>query len=41
MGFGALIDNMIKGLSCLHEIMNRYLIMKYVLKDMTLLLLET
>ena len=34
VGFGALIDNTIKGLTCLHEIMNRYLIMKYVLKEM-------
>jgi len=34
VGFGALIDNTIKGLTCLHEIMNRYLIMKCVLKEM-------
>ena len=33
MGFGVLIDNTIKGLTCLHEIMNRYLIMKCVLKE--------
>ena len=33
MGFGALIDNTIKGLIYLHEIMNTYLIMKYVLKE--------
>jgi hypothetical protein len=26
VGFGALIDNTIKGLTCLHEIMSRYLI---------------
>jgi len=32
--FGALIYNTIKGLTCLHEIMNRYLIMKCVLKEM-------
>ena len=32
--FGALIDNTIKGLTCLHEIMNMYLIMKCVLKEM-------
>ena len=25
MGFGVLIDNTIKGLTCLHEIMSRYL----------------
>ena len=25
MGFGALIDNTIKGLTCLHEIINMYL----------------
>ena len=35
MGFGAFIDNTIKGLTCLHEIMNRYLIMKCVLKEMS------
>jgi len=29
-----LIDNTIKGLTCLHEIMSRYLIMKCVLKEM-------
>ena len=34
VGFGGLIDNTIKGLTCLHEIMNRYLIMKCVLKEM-------
>ena len=34
VGFGALIDNTIKGLTCLHEIMNMYLIMKCVLKEM-------
>jgi len=26
VGFGVLIDNTIKGLTCLHEIMSRYLI---------------
>ena len=26
MGFGILIDNTIKGLTCLHKIMSRYLI---------------
>ena len=34
VGFGALIDNMIKGLTCLHEIMSRNLIMKLVLNEM-------
>ena len=34
VGFGVLIDNTIKGLTCLHETMNRYLIMKCVLKEM-------
>ena len=34
MDFGALIDNTIKELTCLHEIMNMYLIMKCVLKEM-------
>ena len=33
MGFGALIDNTIKGLTCLHEIMSRYLIKKLVLNE--------
>ena len=34
VGFGVLIDNTIKGLTCLHEIMSRYLIkglMKFVI----------
>ena len=34
MGFEVLIDNTIKGLTYLHEIMNRYLIIKCVLKEM-------
>ena len=33
MGFGALIDNTIKGLTCFHEIMSRYLIKKLVLNE--------
>ena len=31
VGFGVLIDNTIKGLTCLHEFMSRNLIMKCVL----------
>ena len=34
MGFGVLIDNMIKELTCLHEFMNMNLIMKLVLNEM-------
>ena len=34
MGFGALIDNTIKGLTCLHEIMSRNLTVKLVLNEM-------
>ena len=34
MGFGALIDNTIKGLTCLHEFMSRNLIVKLVLNEM-------
>ena len=34
MGFGVLIDNTIKGLTCLHEIMSRNLIEKLVLNEM-------
>ena len=34
MGFGALIDNTIKGLTCLHKIMSRNLIKKLVLNKM-------
>ena len=34
MGFGVLIDNMIKGLTCLHEITSRNLIEKLVLNEM-------
>ena len=34
MGFGALIDNTIKGLTCLNEIMSRNLIEKLVLNEM-------
>ena len=33
MGFGVLIDNTIKGLTCLHEIMSRNLIEKLVLNE--------
>ena len=34
MSFGVLIDNTIKGLTCLHEIMSRNLIKKLVLNEM-------
>ena len=34
VGFGVLIDNTIKGLTCLHEIMSRNLIEKLVLNEM-------
>ena len=34
MGFGVLIDNTIKGLTCLHEFMSRNLIVKCVLNKM-------
>ena len=34
VSFGVLIDNMIKGLTCLHEIMSRNLIEKLVLNEM-------
>ena len=34
VGFGVLIDNTIKGLTCLHEIMSRNLIEKLVLNKM-------
>ena len=34
VGFGVLIDNTIKGLTCLHEIMSRNLIKKLVLNKM-------
>ena len=34
VGFGALIDNTIKGLTCLHEIMSRNLIKELVLNKM-------
>jgi len=34
VGFGALIDNMIKGLTCLHKIMSRNLIKELVLNKM-------
>ena len=33
MSFGVLIDNTIKGLTCLHEIMSRNLIEKLVLNE--------
>ena len=38
MGFGVLIDNTIKGLICLHEIMSRNLIKKLVLNEMAYVL---
>ena len=38
MGFGVLIDNTIKGLTCLHEIMSRNLIVKLVLNEMAYIL---
>ena len=34
MGFGVLIDNTIKELTCLHEIMSRNLIEKLVINEM-------
>ena len=34
MGFEVLIDNTIKGLTCLHEFMSRNLIVKLVLNEM-------
>jgi cadmium resistance protein CadD (predicted permease) len=34
VGFGVLIDNMIKELTCLHEFMSRNLIVKLVLNEM-------
>ena len=34
MGFRVLIDNTIKGLTCLHEFMSRNLVMKLVLNEM-------
>ena len=34
VGFGVLIDNTIKGLTCLHEIMSRNLIEKFVRNEM-------
>ena len=33
MGFGVLIDNMIKGLTCLHEIMSRDLNQAVILNE--------
>ena len=33
MGFGVLIDNMIKGLPCLHEIMSRNSAKKLILNE--------
>jgi len=36
VGFGALIDNTIKGLTCLHKIMSRNLIKELVLNKMAL-----
>ena len=41
MGFGVLIDNTIKGLTCLHEIMSRNLIKELVLNKMTHVLQES
>ena len=41
MGFGALIDNTIKGLTCLHEIMSRNLIKELVLNKMAHVLQES
>ena len=38
MGFGVLIDNTIKGLTCLHEIMSRNLFEKLVLNEMAYVL---
>ena len=35
MGFGVLIDNMIKGLTCLHEIMSWDLIQDLILNKVT------
>ena len=38
VGFGVLMDNTIKGLTCLHEIISRNLIEKLVLNEMAYVL---